>query len=100
MLQITYQKKDGDIIQRYRNTELPYKIGDTTSMGWKVLNIEYEYNNKYYSKRDYLLLVNDNKKKTIKKKENMEICKNETKKFLYYFISIVIIYFFKILLNV
>ena len=42
MIQITYQKKDGSIIQKYRNTSLPYKIGDTTSMNWKVLNIEYE----------------------------------------------------------
>lgn len=37
-MQITYQKKDGSVMQRFRNTILPYKIGDTTSMGWKVLN--------------------------------------------------------------
>ena len=99
-MQITYQKKDGGIIQRFRNTALPYKVGDTTSMGWKVLNIKYEYNDKYYSEREYCSLLNKNKKKVIKKKENLKLFKKEIKKFLYYFISIMIIYFVKLLLKI
>ena len=39
MIQITYQKRDGSKIQKLRNTMLPYKIGDTTSMGWKVITV-------------------------------------------------------------
>lgn len=66
-MQITYQKKDGCIIQKIRNTMLPYKIGDTTSMGWKVLNIEYEYNNQYYPEYKYHMLINENKQRCLKK---------------------------------
>ena len=56
-MQITYQKKNGCIIQKLRKTMLPYKIGDSTSMGWKVINIEFEYNNKFYSSYDYNMLI-------------------------------------------
>lgn len=64
MIQVTYQKKDGTILNRIRNTSLNYNIGDITSMGWKILDIEYNYNGKYYSKYDYdKMMMNDKKKK-------------------------------------
>ena len=50
---ITYQKKNGEIFQRVRNTYSSYRIGDITSMGWKVLDIQYRWKNKYYSSSDY-----------------------------------------------
>ena len=53
MIRITYQKNNGEIIQRIRNTLTTYRVGDTTSMGWKVLNIEYRYKDKYYPKTIY-----------------------------------------------
>lgn len=53
MIQITYKKRNGDIFQRTRNTYLPYRVGDTTSMGWEVLDIKYKYGNKYYSLTEY-----------------------------------------------
>ena len=63
MIQVTYQKKDGTILNRIRNTSLNYNIGDITSMGWKILDIEYNYNGKYYSKYDYdKMMMNDKKK--------------------------------------
>ena len=63
MIQVTYQKKDGTILNRIRNTSLNYNIGDITSMGWKILDIEYNYNGKYYSKYDYdKKMMNDKKK--------------------------------------
>ena len=99
-MQITYQKKDGSVMQRFRNTILPYKIGDTTSMGWKVLNIEYEYNNKYYPEYKYNILRQKDKRKYFKKKKAIEFCKNEFKMFLYCFITIVFIYLFKMLLGI
>lgn len=99
-MQITYQKRDGSIIQRLRNTMIPYKIGDTTSMGWKVLNIEYEYNNQYYSKNDYNIILNKNKKIFIKRKQAVKLCVNEFKTFLYYFIAVLLISFIKIMLGI
>lgn len=91
MMQITYQKRDGCIFQRLRNTMLPYKIGDTTSMGWKVLNIEYEYNNKYYPEYEYLMLIHKNKQRYIRKKHIKELCIKELKTLLYYVIGLLII---------
>lgn len=53
MMKITYQKRNGEIIERTRTTGLPYSIGETTSMGWKVLDIQYLYNGKYYHSGEY-----------------------------------------------
>lgn len=53
MIKITYQKANGDIFDRVRNSYCSYKIGDITSMGWSVLDIQYKYKNKYYTKNQY-----------------------------------------------
>lgn len=99
-MQITYQKKDGSVMQRFRNTILPYKIGDTTSMGWKVLNIEFEYKNKYYSEYKYNILKQKDKRAYFRKKKAIDFCKNEFKMFIYCFITVIFIYLFKMLLGI
>lgn len=99
-MQITYQKKDGCIFQKYRTTTLPYKIGETTSMGWKVLNIEYEYNNQYYSESEFNKLMHKCKQESIKRIQTREVCINEFKKFMYYFIAVLLINFFKMLIGI
>jgi len=49
---VTYQKSNGEIfIRPYKFTSK--KIGEETSMGWKVLNIHYKYGNNYYIEYDY-----------------------------------------------
>lgn len=100
MIQVTYQKRDGDIIHRPRNTILPYKVGDTTSMGWKVLNIEYEYKNKYYPEYEYNVLIAKNRKKVIKIRETRDRILKEFKTLLYYFIVIIMYHYIKILLGI
>lgn len=90
-MQITYQKSNGNIIQRLRKSELPYKIGDTTSMGWKVLNIEYQHNNNYYSKNEYNSLIQKDKKVSTKKKQTTELIIREFKAFIYYFIAVLLV---------
>ena len=52
MYLITYKKRNGDIIYRKRNS-LPGNIGDKTSMGWIIQDIQYQFGNKYYSFIDY-----------------------------------------------
>lgn len=99
-MQITYQKKDGSVMQRFRNTILPYKIGDTTSMGWKVLNIEYEYNNKYYSEYKYNIIKQKRKKAYFKRKKTIELCTKELKIFLYCIIATIVIYILKKVLGI
>lgn len=99
-MQITYQKNDGSIIQRERNTMLPYKIGETTSMGWKVLNIEYEYKNKFYSQYEYNVLLNKNKQKYIKKKQVKEIYINRLRTLMYYCAAVIIVNLLKYILGI
>ena len=99
-MQITYQKNDGTIIQRYRKTMPPYKIGDETSMRWKVLNIEYEYKNNYYPENEYNVLINKKKQSYLKKKQSMDLFKKEFKTFMYYFIAIMIINLLKSILGI
>ena len=99
-MQITYQKNNGCIIQRQRNTALPYKIGETTSMGWKVLNIEYEFNNKFYPEYKYNILIHKSKQASIKKKQAIELCTREFKTFLYYFIAVLLINLLKMLMGI
>lgn len=50
---ITYQKENGDILLRHRTSQYDLYIGKETSMGWKVLDIHYEYNGNYYHESDY-----------------------------------------------
>lgn len=76
MIRVTYQKKNGELVERYSTVSAPYKIGETNGFGWKVINKEYSYKNKYYTMREYdKLLLRWNKrekfiresKKTFKK---------------------------------
>lgn len=90
MIQITYQKRNGNILYRLRKTMLPYRIGDTTSMGWKVLNIEYEYNQKFYTYYEYNKLIHKKKQKHLERKQLEKLCLKAIT-LLYYIIMILII---------
>lgn len=93
-MKITYQKKDGSIFQRIRNSIIPYKIGDRTSMGWTVLNIEYEYKNKFYTEYQYDVIIHKNRQLFLKKKKLKELFFKEIKTLLYYIIAFLIINWF------
>jgi len=69
-------------------------------MGWKVLNIEYEYNNQYYPESEFNKIMYKTKQNSVKKAHNKEVCINEFKKFMYYFIAVLLINFFKMLIGV
>ena len=68
---ITFQKNNGDIIMRPRISTYGLNIGDETSMGWKVLDIHYQfYDGNYYHKDDYERKIQEynRKKEPIKKR--------------------------------
>lgn len=75
MLQVTYQKRNGIVFKRLRDTTPPYRVGEETSMGWKVLNIEYEYNNKFYPSYEYYKLIDKHKQKIIRNNQLKKKCK-------------------------
>lgn len=56
MYKITYQKRNGEVFDRIR-ASLPGKIGDITSMNWLIKDIQYQFNDKYYSFEDYKLIT-------------------------------------------
>ena len=56
MFLIVYQKRNGELIYRKRMS-LPGRIGEQTSMGWTIQDINYFYNGKYYSASDYNKLM-------------------------------------------
>lgn len=53
MFYITYQKRNGEIFNRVRNTLPNETVGEYTSMGWLILDIKRAYKNNYYSISDY-----------------------------------------------
>ena len=71
MYQVTYQKANGEIFYRIRNTLPRYRIGEETSMGWKLLDVKYGIYNEYYSFIDYKRIMRSKKKKTILKLKHL-----------------------------
>ena len=100
MIQVTYQKRNGSLIQRIRNTMVPYKIGETTSMGWKVINIEFRYDNKFYSEQDYYRIIQKRKNNYIRKQQIKKSFLKETRSLFYYLIAVTILYFIRIRIGI
>ena len=54
---IVYKKQDGNIIYRACRTKPKYSKGESTSMGWYVVDILHLYNGKALSYIDYDALL-------------------------------------------
>ena len=68
---ITFEQSNGNIIMRPRLSTMGLKIGDTTSLGWTVLDIHYQfYDGNYYHEEEFHRLLREHreKKEPIKKK--------------------------------
>ena len=50
---VIYKKYDGTLLYRANKNYPHYKKGDTTSMGWKVVDIQRLYNGKAYSMNEF-----------------------------------------------
>ena len=73
MIQMTYKKRDGEIIRRTISTYSPYRVGDVNSYGWTVQEIKYLYDGKWLPKREYDRMIDkhiekDRKLMAIKRK--------------------------------
>ena len=58
MIQVTYQKRNGDMIRRTIGGYTPYRVGDTNSYGWVVTDIKYKYNDKWLTRSEYDKKIN------------------------------------------
>ena len=92
MYLIFYQKRDGEIICRIRNTIPEYGIGKITSMGWKVIDIKHKFKSSYYSISEYNKLESNMRKK-------INIYKTIKKCFNKYIIQIIFVIILFILLK-
>ena len=54
---IIYLKRDNTTIFRLRHTLETKKIGETTSMGWTILDIQYYRDGHFYSQSNYYKLL-------------------------------------------
>ena len=77
MIKIIYKKSNGDIIERVRNTLPTHSIGEYTSMGWLILDIQYFIGNDYYDYSTYKKILN----KKIKKYHIVNDIKSYIKKY-------------------
>ena len=71
---VTYQKSNGEIFIRPYNHSafaLGKRVGDETSMGWKILDIHYKYKDNYYCYHDFMKLF----EKEIKERHNKKLIK-------------------------
>ena len=75
---IIYQKEDGTKFIRAYKYDYGRKIGDETAMGWKVLNVVYEYEGNYYQHNKYIRIIREN----VEKKRNKGVVKKEIKKII------------------
>lgn len=50
---IIYQKHNGELLYRFNKNKPYYKKGDTTSMGWKVVDIRRMYKGNLLTLSDY-----------------------------------------------
>lgn len=67
MIQITYRKKNGDIIQKIVNVYTQNRVGDINGYGWKVMDIKYLYKNNFVSISEYDKLLERDWNKDFKK---------------------------------
>ncbi len=88
---VVYQKKNGDIIERKRTTFPEHHIGEYTSMGWKILDIKYEYKNKYYSTEEYYSIQNKITKKVLFYRKFKLYLKNQLRKDILFILYIPLI---------
>lgn len=73
---ITYQKSNGEIFIRPYNYTSWRKVGEETSMGWKILDIHYKHKGNFYCYNDYLKILDTE----IREKQNKKLIRFMLKK--------------------
>lgn len=69
---IIYEKPDHKIVTRLRSSIPFFEIGDTTGYGWRVLDIQYLYENKFYSKKQFDKLLYKDYRLRMKKRKRID----------------------------
>ena len=89
MYLIFYQKRNGDVICRIRNTMPQYGIGKETSMGWKIVDIKQRFKSSYYSFTEYNKLEKNRRKRY----QFIKVLKKYFNKYIYQLLFILLLFF-------
>lgn len=73
---ITYQKQNGEILIRPCKFDYGKRVGEETSMGWKIVDIHYRHNDNYYCYHDFMKMF----EKEIKEKHSKKLIRYIIKK--------------------
>lgn len=90
MVQTTYQKKNGELINKFTYINSAYKIGQTNGFGWKVVDIKYKFKDKYYPSYEYDNLVMKRNQRDAKINKIKRDIKNSYIYFIRFFAYIVL----------
>lgn len=66
MIQVTYQKRSGEVIQKLINVYTSYRVGETNGYGWKIIDMKYWYKNKFLSYHEYNTMTDKTWKRSLK----------------------------------
>lgn len=77
---ITYQKENGDILIRPCSSTYGKRVGDETSMGWKILDIHYKHGDNYYCYEDFMRIFRNEFEKELKERKKKKLIKFAIKK--------------------
>ena len=96
MFLITYKKRNGELIYRERMS-LPGKIGDTTSMGWLIVDIKENFRGKYYSSSECSRLAEKRSKFVKRYRKLKDFMKNDLWKYSLFvlYIPLITLYLIK-----
>ena len=86
MVQTTYQKKNGELVNKITYFRGQYKIGEENGFGWKVVDIKYGFKDNYYPIYEYDKLIH----KHWKRENKLDGIKKNIKKFYWFFTNFVI----------
>lgn len=77
---ITYQKANGEIFIRPSKYDYGRRVGDETSMGWKILDIHYKSGNNYYCYEDFMRIFRNEFERELKENKKKKLIKFAIKK--------------------
>lgn len=72
---ITYQKGNGEVFIRPCKFDYGKRVGDETSMGWKILDIHYKHKDNYYCYEDFMRMFKEGIEKELKEKRRKKLIK-------------------------
>ena len=99
MVKTTYQRKNGELVDKITYFNSNYKIGQENGYGWKVVDITYLYKGKYYHVTEYDKLIDKSLKRSQLKTKIINRIKKTYRELGYIIILLTLMRIFEIVLD-